>query len=382
MRSSILLSLVAALLPAALGAPISHDELVTNSAQGLRLLQLGETVDPVWKTEDEKLELLRSGSQFMDVTEVYERKQALAAKKAASGSHKAAAVTYPSPSQQTAVKPILSTLSTSNMASTLSSLTAFNNRYYKSSTGAQASTYILNQVKSIISGRSDISAALFSHSWTQSSIIAKIQGSSNNTAPIVILGAHMDSINLNSPTSGRAPGADDDGTGTVNLIEILRALVAADWKPKTPVEFHWYSGEEGGLLGSQDIASSYADKGVKVKAMMQLDMTGYFKPGSKEVFALEADYVDSGLNTFVKALVGAYSSLSWAMDTPCGYACSDHASWNEQGYPTTMPFEAVTGNDNDNIHSTGDTISVSGFSWSHSLEFAKVALAYVYELTA
>lgn len=47
-----------------------------------------------------------------------------------------------------------------------------------------------------------------------------------------------------------------------------------------------------------------------------------------------------------------------------------------------MPFEAVTGNDNDNIHSTGDTISVSGFSWSHSLEFAKVALAYVYELTA
>ena len=126
----------------------------------------------------------------------------------------------------------------------------------------------------IISGRSDISAALYSHSWTQSSIIAKIQGSSNNTAPIVILGAHMDSINLNSPTSGRAPGADDDGTGTVNLIEILRALVAADWKPKTPVEFHWYSGEEGGLLGSQDIASSYADKGVKVKAMMQLDMTG------------------------------------------------------------------------------------------------------------
>lgn len=35
------------------------------------------------------------------------------------------------------------------MASTLNSLTAFNNRYYKSSTGAQASTYILNQVKSV-----------------------------------------------------------------------------------------------------------------------------------------------------------------------------------------------------------------------------------------
>lgn len=34
--------------------------------------------------------------------------------------------------------------------------------------------------------------------------------------------------------------------------------------------------------------------------MFQLDMTAYFKPGSKEVFALEADYIDSGLNTYVR----------------------------------------------------------------------------------
>ena len=84
----------------------------------------------------------------------------------------------------------------------------------------------------------------------------------------------MDSINLNSPSSGRAPGADDDGTGSVNLIEALRALVAAGYKPSTPVEFHWYAGEEVGLLGSQDIASSYASKGVDVKAFMELDMSG------------------------------------------------------------------------------------------------------------
>jgi leucyl aminopeptidase len=49
----------------------------------------------------------------------------------------------------------------------------------------------------------------------------------------------MDSINLNNPTSGRAPGADDDGTGSVNLIEAFRALIAANFTPATPVEFHW-----------------------------------------------------------------------------------------------------------------------------------------------
>ena len=64
----------------------------------------------------------------------------------------------------------------------------------------------------------------------------------------------------------------------------------------------------------------------------------------------------------------------------CGYACSDHSSWYKQGYTTGMLYEAVTGNDNPHVHSTSDTTEVEGFSWSHSLEFAKVALAYVYEL--
>ena len=84
----------------------------------------------------------------------------------------------------------------------------------------------------------------------------------------------MDSINLNSPTSGRAPGADDDGTGLVNLLEAFRALLAAGFKPTTPVEFHWYSGEEAGLLGSQAIATSYKSAGKSVKAFMELDMSG------------------------------------------------------------------------------------------------------------
>ena len=84
----------------------------------------------------------------------------------------------------------------------------------------------------------------------------------------------MDSINLRDPMNGRAPGADDDGTGAVNLIEGFRTLVAAGFRPSTPVEFHWYSGEEVGLLGSQAIASSYKNAGVVVKAFMELDMTG------------------------------------------------------------------------------------------------------------
>lgn len=107
----------------------------------------------------------------------------------------------------------------------------------------------------------------------QSSIVAKIPGT-NAAGAVTIIGAHMDSINGDSPTSGRAPGADDDGTGTVNLLEGFRALLAAGFRPSTPVEFHWYAAEEVGLLGSQAIANAYKTAGVNVKAFMELDMSG------------------------------------------------------------------------------------------------------------
>lgn len=38
-------------------------------------------------------------------------------------------------------------------------------------------------------------------------------------------------------------GADDDGSGTVTILEAYRALLESDFKPNRTVEFHWYSAE-------------------------------------------------------------------------------------------------------------------------------------------
>lgn len=59
----------------------------------------------------------------------------------------------------------------------------------------------------------------------------------------------------------------------MNAIEIFRVLVSSGFKPTTPVEIHFYAGEEAGLRGSQAIASSYSKAGTPVKAFMELDMT-------------------------------------------------------------------------------------------------------------
>lgn len=45
-----------------------------------------------------------------------------------------------------------------------------------------------------------------------------------------------------------------------------------------------------------------------------------------------------------------------------------------------MPFEGMFDDINPNIHSSTDTVSVSGFNWTHSLQYAKFATAYAYEL--
>lgn len=90
--------------------------------------------------------------------------------------------------------------------------------------------------------------------------------------PLVILGAHQDSANYAFPLLP-APGADDDGSGTVTILEAFRALVQAGFKPECPVEFHWYAAEEAGLLGSQDVVAEYVRQRKDVGAMIQFVST-------------------------------------------------------------------------------------------------------------
>lgn len=48
------------------------------------------------------------------------------------------------------------------------------------------------------------------------------------------IGAHQDSVNLLLPMFLRSPGADDDGSGTVTILEAFRVLVASGIQLKNP----------------------------------------------------------------------------------------------------------------------------------------------------
>ena len=81
-------------------------------------------------------------------------------------------------------------------------------------------------------------------------------------------GSHLDSANCESPLLP-VLGADDGGSGTVTILVAFRALVRAGFRPKVPAEFHWYAGEEGRLLCSQDIVSEHLYQRKDIGAMIQ-----------------------------------------------------------------------------------------------------------------
>ena len=208
--------------------------------------------------------------------------------------------------------PLMKELSKNNMRKNLEKFTSFHTRYYKSDYGAQSSAWLYGRVNETInkSGAADYGAHVkaFEHPWGQSSVIATIPGRSKKT---VVIGAHQDSINLFLPSILAAPGADDDGSGSVTILEALRVLLNSsdivEGKAPNTVEFHWYSAEEGGLLGSQAIFSAYEREGRDVKAMLQQDMTGYVQQtldaGEQESVGVITDYVDPSLTEFIKEVI-------------------------------------------------------------------------------
>ncbi|KAF8897351.1 peptidase [Infundibulicybe gibba] len=341
-----------------------------------RLVQM-DGQPPVWMTELEKIQAKAQGLKFFDITE---------AQDLGSFAHLRIQTkpSFPSPNATHKVLPILKTLSTDGPKENLEKFTSFRTRYYRSDTGRQSQRWLLSRISEMTakwgteSLKSLITFEEFPHSWGQNSIIVRIKGSSTTDDSVVVIGAHQDSTNMWPFLP--APGADDDGSGSVTILESYRALIAADFHPVRTIEFHWYSAEEGGLLGSQAVAKDYETRSVNVIGMSQFDMTAWVKRGTREEVGIITDFTDPSLTNFNKELVDLYLDIPF-VETKCGYACSDHASWRKAGYPATFTIESSFENSNKNIHSSNDRIDISDeFSFSHMLEFSKLAVAFAVEL--
>lgn len=280
---------------------------------------------------------------------------------------------------QTTVTPMLPLMQDSNIGQTIVDLSSFANRYYTTANGTDASNWLKTKWTSMAAGRSDISVTQFAHAgYAQKSVVLTMTGT-DNASEVIVLGAHLDSINQNGTgETTKAPGADDDASGIATITEVLRVMVAQGYKPRRTIKMIGYAAEEVGLRGSQDIAQSYKAANMNVVGVMQLDMTNY--KGSANDIYIYTDYTDSQQNSFLASLVQTYLPTLTVGYDQCGYGCSDHASWTAQGYAASLPFETTFSQDNPYIHTANDTYANMGSQAVHALKFGRLALAYAVEL--
>ncbi len=87
---------------------------------------------------------------------------------------------------------------------------------------------------------------------------------------------NMDSLRSLRPArrDSISNGADDDGSGTVAVLEIAEALANMPVKPKRSILFVWHTGEEKGLLGSRWFAENPTVPRDKIVAQLNMDMVG------------------------------------------------------------------------------------------------------------
>ncbi|KAL9025526.1 MAG: hypothetical protein Q9196_005667 [Gyalolechia fulgens] len=342
-------SLAALLSVASLATAIPAAEPQESSKAGLRLIKTSEADPGVWVSEEDKISQYRAKHiNFIDITDIKDPETLDRLSRFDADTARVAAPVYPTTvTHQTEANGLISRATTSGPQTWLKTLSDFYNRYYRSSYGTQSGTWLFNQVKSVASSNPAIVVTQFGHSYSQPSIIARIPGSSPN---LVVVGAHFDSTG--GSATARGPGADDNGSGVVVLMEALRVLAAARFAPKNTLEFHFYSGEEGGLLGSADIWRNYKAAAKTVLAFVNTDMAGYSPSGRISVYN---DYADTSLTAYVRRIVAAYIGTSTS-DT-CGYGCSDHASAYSNGFPAAYVCDEVIRTSSPYIHSPNDVSS-------------------------
>jgi len=286
---------------------------------------------------------------------------------------------------QVSVNPMIAETREANIRETITRLsTDFPTRRYNQPTGVDSANWIKNRWAALAAGRNDITVEFFNHTYSslpafsQPSVILTVRGT-NFPDEVVVLGGHQDSINrVGGGQTGSAPGADDDASGIASLTETIRVMVAKNFRPQRTVKFMAYAAEEIGLVGSQAIAANFKSRGVNVIGVLQLDMTNYQSPGAIADIAITTDLTNAPQNAFLRNLIAFYQPTLVVADDTCGYGCSDHAAWHNEGFVASFPFEGI--NSNPTIHSPSDTLAQSNGNANHALKFTNIAVAYLGEL--
>jgi hypothetical protein len=173
----------------------------------------------------------------------------------------------------------------------------------------------------------------------------------------VMLTAHYDHLGVRPAGSGDRifNGANDDGSGTVSVIEAARALASLKQRPKRSILFMTFFGEEEGLIGSEYYAHHPVWPLEKTIAQLNLEQLGRTDSteGRQLSNATLTGFDYSDLTSYVQR-AGASTGVriyKHAQNSDAYFGSSDNLSLAEAGVPAETLTVAF---DFPDYHAVGD----------------------------
>ena len=179
----------------------------------------------------------------------------------------------------------------------------------------------------------------------------------------IVISSHLDHIGIKNGEINN--GADDDGSGTVALLEIAEAFkMAADvgQGPKRSLIFLHVTGEEKGLLGSSYYANNPLYPLAQTMTNLNVDMIGRTDPKREDkdpnyIYLIGSDRLSQDLHDISEATNTKYTqfkldyTFNEEKDPNRFYYRSDHYNFAKNNIPVIFYFSGT----HEDYHKPGDT---------------------------
>ncbi|WP_288460939.1 M28 family metallopeptidase [uncultured Chryseobacterium sp.] len=181
-------------------------------------------------------------------------------------------------------------------------------------------------------------------------ILAFIEGS-EKPEEIVVISGHYDHVGTRNGVVYN--GADDDGSGTVAVMEIAKAFQAAKKAgngPKRSILFLHVTGEEHGLFGSEFYTDNPVFPLANTVVDLNIDMIGRDDPenrGKQYVYVIGSEMLSSQLKVINEAANKKTNNLelNYKYDDPNDterlYYRSDHYNFAKNNVPVAFFFDGI-----------------------------------------
>jgi Peptidase family M28/PA domain len=228
---------------------------------------------------------------------------------------------------------------------------------------------VLNSFKNTVKAKTKFEFKKLQLPYSSSNVIGYIEGTDKKDEYVFLTG-HYD--HLGKRGNVIYYGADDDGSGTVSVIEMAQAFAmakAAGHGPRRTVVFMTVSGEEKGLWGSEYYADHPLFPLEKTTVDLNTDMVGRIDPNRKSgdstnyIYVIGDDKLSSDLKPISTAINTKYTNLEldYKFNDPSDperiYYRSDHYNFAKKGIPIIFYFDGI----HKDYHKPSDTVDKINF---------------------